>query len=249
LTDTSGTILARYSYDPYGRRTKVSGSYDADFGFTGHYYHAPSGLHLALYRAYDADTGRWLSRDPIGESGGLNLYGYVRNNPMSYVDPFGLAIFTEDFIGPMQPGDFVFMGGGNYAMMVGGDGNLYPMDEGLQPSLLGELFIPTGVGFLARPTWLRGLPSFCRPTPKLAWAKKRLAAGDRVKYVYDKSTGKLAFGKTHNKAAAEIGNPPFKNPNTSYGEVERGLAEGYTGSAAAKAEGESAAEHALGLVH
>ncbi len=43
---------------------------DADFRFAGMYYHTNSHLHLTLFRAYDADTGRWLSRDPIGEAGG-----------------------------------------------------------------------------------------------------------------------------------------------------------------------------------
>jgi RHS repeat-associated protein len=61
MTDTNGTIQARYDYDPYGRRTKVQGGLAADFGFTGHYYHEASGLHLALYRAYDAESGRWLN--------------------------------------------------------------------------------------------------------------------------------------------------------------------------------------------
>ena len=81
LTDNSGAVLARYDLDPYGRRTKVTGGVDADFGFTGHYHHQPSGLHLALYRGYDADLGRWISRDPIGENGGINLYAYVFNEP------------------------------------------------------------------------------------------------------------------------------------------------------------------------
>jgi RHS repeat-associated protein len=90
LTDGSGVVQARYDYDPYGRRTKIGGTLDADFGFTGHYYHAASNLHLALYRAYDADLGRWLSRDPIGEKGGVNLYAYVLNQPMLSVDRLGL---------------------------------------------------------------------------------------------------------------------------------------------------------------
>jgi RHS repeat-associated protein len=89
LTDSSGTVQTRYDYDPYGRRTKLSGSLDADFGFTGHYYHQPSGLNLALFRAYDADLGRWISRDPIGELGGLHLYDYVRNDPINYIDRDG----------------------------------------------------------------------------------------------------------------------------------------------------------------
>ncbi len=90
LTDASATVRARYDYDPYDRRTKLSGDLEADFAFTGHYYHAPSALHLTLYRAYDAELGRWLSRDPIGEAGGINLYWYVANNPVNASDPLGL---------------------------------------------------------------------------------------------------------------------------------------------------------------
>ena len=90
VTNNSGTVVARYDYDPYGRRTKLSGSFNSDFGFTGHYFHQQSGLHFAPYRAYSADLGRWLSRDPIGEAGGINLYGYVGNNPVNLWDPEGL---------------------------------------------------------------------------------------------------------------------------------------------------------------
>ncbi len=92
-TDSAGAIQARYDYDPWGNRTKVDGGFDADFGFTGHYYHAPSGLHLAPYRGYESKIGRWLSRDPIGEEGGLNLYGYVGNDPVDRIDPLGLFDF------------------------------------------------------------------------------------------------------------------------------------------------------------
>jgi RHS repeat-associated protein len=89
MTDSTGAIRARYDFDPFGRRTKLSGDLDADFGFTGYYVHAPSGLQLALYRAYDADAGRWINRDPIEEEGGLNLYQYVYNSPPNYIDPDG----------------------------------------------------------------------------------------------------------------------------------------------------------------
>jgi RHS repeat-associated protein len=54
-------------------------------------YHAPSGLYLTKYRAYDPKDGRWLSRDPIGEAGGINLYAYVGGNPVRFVDLLGLA--------------------------------------------------------------------------------------------------------------------------------------------------------------
>lgn len=90
MTDSAGAVRARYAYDPYGRQTKVSGDLEADFGFTGFYRHRASGLYLTKYRAYDAELGRWISRDPIAERGGLNLYGYVQNNPINRIDPLGL---------------------------------------------------------------------------------------------------------------------------------------------------------------
>lgn len=89
MTDATGAVHARYDYDPYGVRTKVSGDLDASRCFTGQYYHAPSGLHLAPFRAYDAATARWISRDPAAEHDGFNLYAYVHNNPISHIDPSG----------------------------------------------------------------------------------------------------------------------------------------------------------------
>jgi len=90
ITDGGALVRARYNYDPYGRRTRVQGDVDTDLGFGGHYYHPQSGLSLTLYRSYDADTGRWSSRDPIGVRGGLNLYDYVENSPVGRFDEFGL---------------------------------------------------------------------------------------------------------------------------------------------------------------
>jgi RHS repeat-associated protein len=90
MTDSSGNVQAEYSYDPYGRVSKLQGSVASDFQYGGYYYHSPSGLSLAVHRQYDANLGRWLNRDPIFEIGGVNLYSYVRNNPVSYIDPLGL---------------------------------------------------------------------------------------------------------------------------------------------------------------
>lgn len=87
-------VRARYDYDPYGGVTKLSGDLDCDFGFTGHLYHGQSGLNLTLFRAYDQRLGRWLSPDPAGEFGGLNLYAYVEGDPFNSVDPFGLWQIT-----------------------------------------------------------------------------------------------------------------------------------------------------------
>jgi RHS repeat-associated protein len=67
----------------------VLGTTPTDFNFTGLYRHSKSNLDLSTYRAYDPDFGRWLNRDPIAEKGGINLYGYVANNPARFTDPRG----------------------------------------------------------------------------------------------------------------------------------------------------------------
>src|SRR5207245_1922287 len=81
MVDASGTVLARYDYDSWGRSTTVINTNKPDFNFTGLYRHSKSNLDFATYRAYDPDLGRWLSRDSIAENAGTNLYRYVRNNP------------------------------------------------------------------------------------------------------------------------------------------------------------------------
>ena len=102
-TGANSGLRTRYDYDPWGRRVNVNGgNFEADFGFTGHYYHAPSGLHLTLYRAYSAELGRWLSRDPLENAEllpeGPNIYGYVADNPINSFDPSGRQL-TEIEIG------------------------------------------------------------------------------------------------------------------------------------------------------
>ena len=84
------TIQSQLSYDPWGKVTET-GSVASDFTYTGHYYHRPTGLNLAQYRVYDGQLGRWISKDPIGLAGGVNLYGYVNNSPVNFIDMDGLA--------------------------------------------------------------------------------------------------------------------------------------------------------------
>jgi len=92
MTDASGNVVAAYSYTPDGRATKLQGNtVDSDFGYAGMYVHLPSGLKLAVHRAYYPVLGRWLNRDPIGEQAGTNLYAYVSNKPITFRDPLGLA--------------------------------------------------------------------------------------------------------------------------------------------------------------
>ena len=91
LSAQSGAALASFDYDPYGNITQASGAASTDFRFAGLFLEQNSGLYLAEYRAYDAVESRWLNRDPIGEEGGLNLYGYVADSPTLETDPMGTA--------------------------------------------------------------------------------------------------------------------------------------------------------------
>lgn len=90
LIDNDGNEVTSIQYDPYGQPTVLQGTEMPAFMYQGMYYHSRSGKYLTLFRAYDPKLGRWLSRDPVGESVGANLYAYVENNPIGFRDPLGL---------------------------------------------------------------------------------------------------------------------------------------------------------------
>jgi len=88
-----GSISASYEYDPFGNTLKSVGSYASEnrFRFSTKYTDAETSLIYYGYRYYDSKRGAWINRDPIEESGGVNLYGFVTNNPVTYSDALGLA--------------------------------------------------------------------------------------------------------------------------------------------------------------
>jgi RHS repeat-associated protein len=88
-TSDTGSIIQNLDYLPYGPPSpEQPAATDPDFGFTGHLRCPVTGLTLAPYRVLG--YANWLSRDPIGEAGGINLYNYAANNPANLVDPYGL---------------------------------------------------------------------------------------------------------------------------------------------------------------
>ena len=103
LTDSSGLVANSYQYDSYGRTLTLSETILQPFTYTGRELDQESGLYYYRARYYDANTGRFLSEDPIGFVGGdANLYRYVFNNPANLTDPDGqnplLIQFGSGFI-------------------------------------------------------------------------------------------------------------------------------------------------------
>jgi len=112
LTDDTGAAAWRSYPEAYGR-SHIDTSIAANFNvrLPGQYYDEESeiwqpdgmgggdflqrtGLHYNRFRYYDPDTGRYLSADPMGQSGGTNLYQYAEANPTTFVDPLGLITDT-----------------------------------------------------------------------------------------------------------------------------------------------------------
>lgn len=104
---TSGQVAQRIDYDEFGRVLFDSNPGFQPFGFAGGLYDHETGLVRFGARDYDAECGRWTSKDPIGFNGGdTDLYRYCGNNPINAIDPNGKfdliitpTILTWTFIG------------------------------------------------------------------------------------------------------------------------------------------------------
>jgi len=89
----TGAIAQRIDYDEFGQVLSDTNPGFQPFGFAGGLYDPDTKLVRFGARDYDARTGRWTAKDPIGFAGGdTNLYAYVANNPLRYIDASGLAI-------------------------------------------------------------------------------------------------------------------------------------------------------------
>ena len=93
LTDEAGTTTDQFAYAPYGELLSRTGTNSTAFlwlGGYGVYYDSTANLHLTLHRAYSAEQKRFISPDPMGIDGGVNLYAYGDLNPLAFIDPYGL---------------------------------------------------------------------------------------------------------------------------------------------------------------
>jgi RHS repeat-associated protein len=93
LSDAAGNVTARISYSPYGERTVESGTVTTPFCFNGQFgvMTESNGLLCMQARYYSPVFRRFLSEDPAGFSGGINLYAYTGGDPVNFMDPFGLG--------------------------------------------------------------------------------------------------------------------------------------------------------------
>lgn len=89
-TDATGTKVWEATYLPFGGVHTSSGA-NIDLRFPGQWFQSESGLHQNWMRDYDPTTGRYIQADRLGLVDGANVYGYVGQNPLYWVDPEGMA--------------------------------------------------------------------------------------------------------------------------------------------------------------
>jgi len=94
MTDANGTVVWSALYSPFGNATVATSTIENNLRFPGQYYDAETGLHYNYFRYYNPRTGRYITADPIGLMGGVNLYGYAGGDPINWIDPWGLARYV-----------------------------------------------------------------------------------------------------------------------------------------------------------
>jgi RHS repeat-associated protein len=90
MTNSSGSVVWKASYTAFGKAQVMVNTTENNIRFPGQYFDSETGLHYNWNRYYQPETGRYVTPDPIGLGGGVNVYGYVGGNPVGWVDPNGL---------------------------------------------------------------------------------------------------------------------------------------------------------------
>ncbi len=108
-TDETQTSVAKFEYTPFGVIKSASGAMPEAFNyrFSTKYQDNSTGLTVYRYRNYNPTTGKWQTRDPIQEQGGMNLYGFVDNNPIFYCDLIGYGKYLDTLYFLKDPKDFI----------------------------------------------------------------------------------------------------------------------------------------------
>ncbi|OGQ06143.1 MAG: hypothetical protein A2979_06195 [Deltaproteobacteria bacterium RIFCSPLOWO2_01_FULL_45_74] len=155
LTDSEGQITETYKYGAYGEVEIYDGggalledsAAGNPFLYTGQMYDAETGFYYYKARYYHPTLGRFLQRDPLGYIDGYNLYSYVNNNPLNWIDPLGFAKNKSD-------GQQISMTG-NVDELLGTDprpGQVYLFTHGGAGPITKHIAVETEPDFL---TWER----------------------------------------------------------------------------------------------
>ena len=105
LVKPDGTVVWKAAYLPYGEAQIQHGTVTNNLRFPGQYFDSETGLHYNWHRFYDPSTGGYISADPIGLRGGMNLYTYVGGNPVNWFDPNALTKIDVDTAGGIMTVD------------------------------------------------------------------------------------------------------------------------------------------------
>jgi RHS repeat-associated protein len=123
IADTNQNLLWHLPNqgNPWSEVAPTSSGYVYNPRFPGQYFDGESGLSYNLNRDYNSSTGRYTEADPSGQAGGLPLYVYGQNDPLSYTDPLGLFPYAPPLTSPAGPG---VLPGGPLSRPIPGPGQL-----------------------------------------------------------------------------------------------------------------------------
>jgi RHS repeat-associated protein len=100
LVDIDDVLIGFFDYEAFGDILEETGNGETPFKYAGEYLDKETGLYLMGARYYASGMGRWITEDPyrgsINDPLSLNLYVFVRNSPLIYVDPSGFAAIRSD---------------------------------------------------------------------------------------------------------------------------------------------------------
>jgi RHS repeat-associated protein len=189
IMDSNGNIVNAYAYSPYGlvgsqETIENSFQYVGRFGVMAE----GNGLYFMRARYYDPQVGSFINKDPIGYAGGMNLYGYVGNNPINWMDPLGLQICPSKpspygpVLTPGEPGISGGMGGYNPSVITGVGPIVNIGPPGGNPNWYFDLMDPWRMG--ASPKTGSDMLHFLWPKPYKAYRGEEKCGGE-----YEESKG------------------------------------------------------------
>jgi len=127
LIDSTQAVVASYAYDPFGQLMSKSGNLVQPYTFSTKEAQSGTGQYYYGYRFYDSCSGKWTTRDPLGERADLNLYRMIQNNTVNLIDPLGLWTLA---IGGSASGGGGAGASGSVMVVVDGHGNIGITESG-----------------------------------------------------------------------------------------------------------------------